>query len=66
MTVKQLIVGSLLGASALAAFFHRMPKTSPSLALKPLAKQGEGNLGLGRRSHRKQASEDRFTFNKLG
>ena len=67
VTVKQIIVGSLLGASAIAVLLHRLPKADVSVALKPVLKQEPPGTPSHVHNHpRKQAPEERLSWNKLG
>ena len=65
MTVKQLIVGALLGASAVALMLHRMPKSEANPAMKLALKQPEKASHINRETRRKRSTEERVSPSKV-
>jgi hypothetical protein len=66
MTIKQLIVGTLLGACAFSSMLHRLPKTPGPLALKPVARHAVKSASrVTHRPLRKHIVEARLSLNKV-
>jgi hypothetical protein len=63
MTIKQLIIGGVIGASALGAMIHRIPKPDTQ-AIKLASKSSIKNAKLAKAT-RKRASAERLTITKV-
>jgi hypothetical protein len=70
MTIKQVLIGTLVGAGAVASLLHRIPK-SPMAASKPPVKHvahmrhtTKIDSRLSQRPHPIQTSEARLSLNK--
>lgn len=64
MTVKQLIIGTLLGASAIGLMLHRLPKQAVK-GIKLVEKQAAKQQSRAHRPPRKQTTETRLSLNKI-
>jgi len=65
MTIKQLIVGTLLGATAVAVVLHRLPKPLSTLAKLPAKQELKPASAAGRHAHRKHATDERLSSSKV-
>ena len=65
MTIKQLIVGTLVGVVAAGVMLHRLPKAT-TLAAKPQEKSAvKSSTRANRNSPHKHVSDDRLSSRKL-
>jgi hypothetical protein len=63
MTIKQIIVGTVLGATALGTMVHRIPKPAPQ-AVKISAKAPVKNTKLAK-AQKKHAAAERLSLTKV-
>ena len=68
MTIKQLLIGTLLGATAFSSMLHRLPKQpvhSAKQEVKVAVKATVKRTPHLSRAHRKHTTETRLSLNKV-
>jgi hypothetical protein len=66
MTIKQIIVGTLLSATAFGTMLERLPNASEPAEIKPVARHStRAATRVAHRPHHKHSVEARLSLNKI-